>query len=141
MKYLKKYESNLTIEGDSDLLDFHFGLEAQDIKDWCQDYLDDHNYDFKFVVKVLRGDLKFRICFISNDDNSKSSVQKLTNNITSHDFVKLINFLKQRLSPYNLTIDREYRVFLDFESQNICNLNNRTGILIKLKLLPKKDKK
>lgn len=36
MKYLKKYESNLTIEGDSDLLDFHFGLEAQDIKNWSK---------------------------------------------------------------------------------------------------------
>lgn len=130
MKYLKRFESNLTIEGDKDLMDFHFGLSTDDIMNWCQDYLDEYSYDFKSVVKINRQkktELSFTICFISD-----GKISNLIDGIKKEDFKQLIRFLNERLREYKLRIGG-YRVFHDFEGFHICGIESN-GIVITLEL-------
>lgn len=96
-------ESNYTNPNEENLLQKYFDITSDDIKDWCQDFLDESQLDFE--VGVVNSNL-----FIINFFDVDSESRRIRPTVTKEKYPfseEVLQFLKDRLKAYDCYIDHE----------------------------------
>ena len=95
------FESNYTTPNEEDSLNKYFDLTSNDIKDWIQDFLDEH-LDLDFEVSVVHKNL-FMINLFDVDYESR----RIKSTITKEKYPfpeDLLQFLKDRMKDFDCYI-------------------------------------
>jgi hypothetical protein len=99
-KWQSFLEANYTTPNEEDLLQKYFDITSDDIKDWCQDFLDESELDFE--ANVVNDNL-----FIINFFDVDSESPRVRKTITKEKYPfpeDILQFLKDRLKDYDCYI-------------------------------------
>lgn len=100
-KWQSFLEANYTTPSEEDMLKKYFDITSEDIKDWCQDFLDEFT-ELDFEVGVVNENL-FIINFFDVDGVSR----RIRPTITKEKYPfpgDVLQFLKDRLKDYDCYI-------------------------------------
>lgn len=98
LKRWKQFEANITPQIDELNLKEFFDIELNDIKEWIQDFLDDH-LDLNLEIQVINKNIFFinLVTSLPNDGFLRGNVTKEKYPISDD----LVNYLNSRLNEFN----------------------------------------
>ena len=97
-KWKSFLEANYTAQSDEKNLKKYFDITSEDIKDWCQEFLDEFT-ELDFEVSVVNQNL-FIVNFYEVDYESRIIMNRITKE--KYPFPKdVLQFLKDRLNDYD----------------------------------------